>query len=148
MNKVKVLIQGYAKKIESGWLASSTVTLVQSSGKKIIVDPGCNRKKLLEELANNGLKSGDIDFVLLTHNHTDHTLLAGVFVNAKVLTTDEIYDSDNQIEHHNKIPGTDLEIIQSWVILQNTARWSCLLLRGLMLFVAMCFGGWIVKNRK
>ena len=113
MNKVKVLIQGYAKEIKGGWLASSTVTLVQSSGKKIIVDPGCNRKKLLEELTNEGLKSGDIDFVLLTHNHTDHTLLAGVFVNARVLTTDEIYDSDNQIEHHNKIPGTDLEIIQT-----------------------------------
>jgi len=113
MNKVRVLIQGYAKKIEGGWLASSTVTLVQSGGKNVIVDPGCNRKRLFEELASNSLKTGDIDFVLLTHNHTDHTLLAGVFENAKVLNTDEIYDSDNQIAHKNKIPGTDLEIIQT-----------------------------------
>lgn len=113
MNKIKVLIKGYAKKIEDGWLASSTVTLVQSNGKNIIVDPGCNRKKLLEELGNNNLKTADINFVLLTHGHADHTLLSGIFENAKVLTTEEIYDDDNQTEHNNKIPETDLEIIQT-----------------------------------
>ena len=113
MNKVKVLIQGYAKKIKGGWLASSTVTFVQSGGKNVVVDPGCNRKRLLEELEDNGLKPGDVDFVLQTHNHTDHTLLTGVFEKAKVLNTDEIYDGDNQVEHKNKIPDTDLEIIQT-----------------------------------
>lgn len=113
MNKIKVLIQGYARQIESGWLASSTVTLVQSNDKNIIVDPGCNRKKLIEELSNNNLKATDIDFVLLTHSHTNHTLLAGIFENAKVLNPEEIYDGDKQTEHNNKIPGTDLAIIQT-----------------------------------
>ncbi len=113
MNKIKVLIQGYAKEIKNGWLASSTVTLVQSDNKNIIVDPGCNRKKLLEGLAKNDLKPADIDFVLLTHSHRDHSLLAGIFENAKVITPTEIYDDDNQIEQQNKIPGTDLEIIQT-----------------------------------
>ncbi|MBU1877039.1 MBL fold metallo-hydrolase, partial [Patescibacteria group bacterium] len=83
MAKVKVLIRGYAKKIENGWLASSTVTLVQSNDKNIIVDPGCNRKKLVEELLKENLKTTDIDFVFLTHFHTDHTLLTGIFENAK-----------------------------------------------------------------
>ena len=113
MNKVKVLIQGYAKEIENGWLASSTVTLVRANDKNIIVDPGCNRKRLLEELNKNNLKPSDINFVFLTHSHGDHALLAGIFENAKVLTPDEIYDNDNQIEQGNKIPGTDLEIIQT-----------------------------------
>lgn len=113
MNKVKVLIQGYAKEIENGWLASSTVTLVQADDKNIIVDPGCNRKKLIEVLLNNDLKPSDIDFVLLTHSHGDHALLTGIFENAKVLTPDEIYDNDNQVEQENKISGTDLEIIQT-----------------------------------
>ena len=113
MNTIKVLIQGYAKETDNGWLASSTVTLVQTDNKNIIVDPGCNRKKLMEALSDNGLKPSDIDFVLLTHSHSDHTLLAGIFENAKVLTPDEIYDDDNQVEHGNKIPGTDLEIIQT-----------------------------------
>ncbi len=113
MNKIKVLIQGYAKQIKNGWLASSTVTLVQSNDKNIIVDPGCNRDKLIEELSKNNLKTTDINFVLLTHEHTDHTLLAGIFENAKVLTPEEIYNDDNQTEHNNKIPDTDLEIIQT-----------------------------------
>ena len=113
MNKIKVLIQGYAKKIKNDWLASSTVALIKSNEKNVIVDPGCNRKKLVEELSNNNLRLTDIDFVLLTHSHADHTLLAGIFENAKVLTTEEIYDNDKQTEHNNKIPETDLEIIQT-----------------------------------
>lgn len=111
MAEVKILIEGYAKKIENGWLANSTVALIKSNDKNIIVDPGCNRSKLIEALSKNDLKTSDIDFVLLTHTHTDHALLAGIFENAKVLNDTEVYDNDNQIEHNGKIPGTDLEII-------------------------------------
>lgn len=113
MNKIKILIEGYAREIDNGWMASATVTLVQSDGKNIIVDPGCNRKRLIEELKKNNLKTTDIDFVLLTHSHGDHSLLAGIFENAKVLTTEEIYNGDNQVEHGNKIPETNLEIVQT-----------------------------------
>lgn len=113
MAEVKVLIEGYAKRIDNGWLASSSVTLVKSNNKNIIADPGCNRPGLLEELAKQGLKPNDIDFVFLTHNHTDHALLAGIFENARVLNESEIYDNDKQTEHHGRIPGTDLEIIQT-----------------------------------
>ncbi|MDP2864037.1 MAG: MBL fold metallo-hydrolase, partial [bacterium] len=101
------------KQIKYGWLASSTVTFAQSIGKNIIVDPGGNRKKLIEELLKNNLKPSDIDFVLLTHGHTDHILLSGIFENARVLNNEEIYDNDEQVEHNNKIPETDLEIIQT-----------------------------------
>lgn len=113
MNEVKVLIEGYAKEIENGWVASSTVCLITAREKKIITDPGCNREKLLEALENNNLKTADIDFVMLTHSHADHSLLAGIFENAKILTTEEIYNGDHQTEHDNKIPDTDLEIIQT-----------------------------------
>jgi len=113
MAKVKVLIEGYAKQISTGWIASSSVTLVESNSKKLIVDPGCNRKKIINALSDNNLKPQDIDFVLLTHNHTDHILLAGIFEKAKVLNNEEIYDEDKQVEHNNKIPRLDLEIMQT-----------------------------------
>lgn len=112
-NKVIILIKGYAKKIENGWLASSTTTLVKSSGKNLIVDPGCNREQLLKELMDENLKPDDIDFVLITHSHTDHLMLMGIFQNAKVLDDEEIYTNDHQIEHSGSIPGTDLTIIQT-----------------------------------
>ena len=111
MASLKVLIEGYAREVDDGWVASSTATLIHSNGKMIIVDPGCNRPKLLQALGREGLSPGDIDFVILTHNHTDHTMLTGIFDNAKVLNTYEIYDGDHQVEHHNKVPGTELEII-------------------------------------
>ena len=70
-------------------------------------------KKLLEELSNNGLKTSDIDFVLLTHTHTDHAMLTGIFEKAQVLNSEEIYDSDKQLEHGNKIPIKGLAIIST-----------------------------------
>jgi glyoxylase-like metal-dependent hydrolase (beta-lactamase superfamily II) len=113
LDEVKVLIEGYAKKIKHGWLASSTVTLVRSNGRIIIVDPGCNRTKLLEALGKEGLKTSDIDYVFITHNHTDHCMLAGIFENAKLLSWDEIYYDDIQVAHKNAIPGTDLTIVRT-----------------------------------
>jgi glyoxylase-like metal-dependent hydrolase (beta-lactamase superfamily II) len=113
MSKLKVLIEGYAREVKGGWIASSTVTLVQSNDKNIIVDPGCNRAKLIDSLKKENLEIDDIDFILLTHNHTDHTLLSGIFRKAKVLNPEEIYDGDKQIAHDNCIPETDLKIIQT-----------------------------------
>jgi len=110
---IKILVEGYAREIESGWLVTSTAVLVESSGKRVVVDPGCARDKLMLALQKQGLTANDIDFVFLTHNHTDHTLLAGIFNRAKVLTTSEIYDSDRQVEHNDVIPGTELKIIKT-----------------------------------
>lgn len=111
--EIKVLIEGYARKIKTGWVASSTVTLIRAGNKNIIVDPGCNRNKLTLALKRENLKTTDVDFVLLSHNHTDHTLLSGIFEKAKVINTDEIYDNDKQIIHNGNIPGTNLKIIQT-----------------------------------
>ena len=87
MATVKILIEGYAAQIENGWKASSAVTLIESNGKNIIVDPGCNRSRLIQEIADAGLRLGDIDFVFCTHNHTDHVMLAGIFESARVLNS-------------------------------------------------------------
>ena len=113
MNEIKVLIEGYAKEIEDGWTASSTVTLVKSNGKNIIVDPGFNRTKLLDSLKKENLEIKDIDYVFLTHNHPDHAFLAGIFENAKVVDELYIYDKNIITKHGGLIPGTDLKIIRT-----------------------------------
>lgn len=112
---VKVLIEGYARKIENGWVASSTACLVISSGFKIITDPGCNRKKLIEALSRENLSAEDIDYVFLSHGHPDHMMLAGIFANAKYVTYDDqlVDDQDLMIKFDKHILGPHTEIIST-----------------------------------
>jgi glyoxylase-like metal-dependent hydrolase (beta-lactamase superfamily II) len=115
MTEIKILIEGYAKKLPNGWVASSTVCLITSGDKKIITDPGCNRAKLLEAFKKEGLTTGDIDYVFLSHQHPDHILLAGIFENAKFVTYDTnlTYDNDHLTEFNAHSLGDDIEIIQT-----------------------------------
>jgi len=97
----------------AGWLAISTITLVKSNGKNIIVDPGFDREKLLNVLEKEKLKTSDIDFVFLTHGHIDHSLLSGIFKNAKIVDELYVYQKDAIIKHNGIIPGTDLKVIRT-----------------------------------
>lgn len=110
MAEVKVLIEGYANKKE----ASSSTVLVIADGEKIVVDPGTNKPRLIQELSNEGLTSEDIDFVILTHMHFDHAALVGLFTNAMILDNNSTYDLqgrfwDNQIV----IKNVDIEILST-----------------------------------
>ena len=114
MTEVKVLIEGYAKEENDIEFASSTTTLIQKNGLNIIVDPGMDRKLLLKALEREKLSTSDINYVILTHYHLDHSLLAGIFENAKILDNGEIYSWDGKIEsHEGKIPGTNIQIIKT-----------------------------------
>jgi len=114
MAEVKILIEGYARELEEGWSACSTVALIKSDGKLIISDPGCNREKLLKALSKEGLKPEDVDFVFLTHGHVDHSLLAGIFENAKFVTFENLmYDKDLQLEFEDDVLGQDTKIIRT-----------------------------------
>lgn len=116
MNKVKVLIEGYAKKLNKGWMASSTTCLIiNSEGKKIITDPGCNRQRLLLALKKEGLKTSEINYVFLSHCHPDHILLAGIFEKAKYITFDSnlFYNNDLLIEFNKNILGNGIQILET-----------------------------------
>ena len=111
MAEVKVLIKGYAKETDNGWIASSTTTLIEESGKRIIVDPGTNRQLLFSSLRKEGLTTSDIDIVFLSHFHIDHVLLTGIFENALVLDGETIYENDRERTYNGKIPGTNLKVL-------------------------------------
>lgn len=115
MAEIKVLIEGYARQLEKGWVASSTTCLIDAAGKRIVTDPGCNRAKLMSALAKEGLSTRDIDYVFLSHCHPDHTLLAGIFENAKFITFDSnlMYDKDLMLQFDKHILGKDVEIIET-----------------------------------
>lgn len=115
MAEIKILIEGYAKELEKGWVASSTTCLITAENKKIITDPGCNREKLLKALENEDLTTNDIDYVFLSHCHPDHILLAGIFEKAKFVTFDTnlVYDKDLMLKFDKDILGKDIEIIET-----------------------------------
>ena len=113
MAEVKILIDGYAKPLKNGWLANSSVVLIKSNGKNIIADPGFDRKKLLNALKKEKLKASDINFVFLTHGHPDHSVLAGIFENAKIVDELYVYQKDVITKHNGVIPGTDLKVIRT-----------------------------------
>ncbi|PIQ81454.1 MAG: hypothetical protein COZ34_01365 [Candidatus Pacebacteria bacterium CG_4_10_14_3_um_filter_34_15] len=111
MTKFKILIEGYAKKTVDGWLASATTTLIEDSGKKIIVDPGINRELLIKKLKAEGLTPDDIDVVFMTHYHPDHVFLTSVFEKAVICDSDTVYRRDEEKEFEGKLPGTNIEVI-------------------------------------
>jgi len=114
MAEVKVLIEGYVRKEGNSEFASSTTVLIQENGLNIVVDPGMNRGLLLKNLQKENLSISGINYVIISHTHLDHCLLAGIFENATIFDDSNIYDFNGKIgEHNGKIPNTDIEIIKT-----------------------------------
>ncbi|MBU0958375.1 MAG: MBL fold metallo-hydrolase [Nanoarchaeota archaeon] len=86
MAEVKVLVEGIHKMLDDGKMRiGSTVTLIKSN-KNIIVDTGSflDKDQLIEGLNKEGFSVEDIDAVILTHLHLDHTVNTYLFKNAKI----------------------------------------------------------------
>ena len=87
MLEVKILLVGKHDLLsdKSGLHAHSTVTLIKAE-KNIIVDTGSfmDKNNLIQSLEKEGLKPEDIDIVILTHLHLDHSSNTNLFFNAKV----------------------------------------------------------------
>ena len=92
MIKVKILIEGYADfSNPKKWKDNCNVILIESEDKKIIFDPGVDRKKLINSLKKEGLTAKDITHVFISHKHIDHTMLMGIFRKAIVCTGQNHY---------------------------------------------------------
>ncbi|KKR63349.1 hypothetical protein A2210_03420 [Candidatus Woesebacteria bacterium RIFOXYA1_FULL_40_18] len=114
MNKVKVLVEGYAKVNSDGtWDATCSTTLIDTGKLKIIVDPGCDRELLLEALEKEGLKTTDIDYVFISHYHPDHCLLMGIFENATVFDSIQWQKGPVGGETPEVLPETDIRLIKT-----------------------------------
>ncbi|MEP7103428.1 MAG: MBL fold metallo-hydrolase [Candidatus Dojkabacteria bacterium] len=115
MTEYHVLVEGYAHEGENGnFLASPTSVLLLSNGKKILMDPGADRQKLLESLNKLNLKTEDIDLIFLTHYHPDHFLNIRLFPNIEIVDAETIWrDNAEEIASNCKIEGTNIEVIKT-----------------------------------
>ncbi|XP_014477717.1 PREDICTED: metallo-beta-lactamase domain-containing protein 1 [Dinoponera quadriceps] len=85
MYEVIVLFNGYSKKLnETTMDANCTCTLIKGP-KLIIVDTmtAWDRDKLLSALMQHNIMPTDIDYVVCTHGHPDHTGNNNLFTNAE-----------------------------------------------------------------
>ncbi len=55
-------------------------TFIATSKNKILLDAGMNYKYLAEKLESVGTKPSEIDYILLSHTHSDHTAALKTFV--------------------------------------------------------------------
>ncbi len=55
---------------ESGWGFSA---LIQTGNRNILFDTGCDGESLLHNLRSAGVKPEEIDTIVISHNHWDHT---------------------------------------------------------------------------
>jgi glyoxylase-like metal-dependent hydrolase (beta-lactamase superfamily II) len=109
MNTVKVLIKGYAKRLPGGrWDATSTTTLVRSGGKNVIIDPGNFPKDLQAALEKELLQTSNIDWVVSSHSHQDHSRNSKLFGKDKVNNPFLLY---KKIPEELIIPGTQIKVI-------------------------------------
>lgn len=114
MNKVKVLVEGYAHPNADGsYTASPTCTLVESNGKKFLVDPGTNSRKLIEALEKENIKEKDLSFIYLSHYHPDHWLNTRLFSSLDIYDGEICWSDDQEIFYQGKLPEVDVEILKT-----------------------------------
>jgi glyoxylase-like metal-dependent hydrolase (beta-lactamase superfamily II) len=80
----------------------SSTSLILTGENKIIVDPSSkySREKIMKGLENLGLQPKDIDTVVLTHYHLDHTANYNMFKNA------QFFIHGNELKRLGSLAGT------------------------------------------
>jgi N-acyl homoserine lactone hydrolase len=76
--------------------ARSSVTLVISGGKRILIDTGLAGEEpiLIERLARRGLEPSDVNVVINTHEHDDHRGCNHLFLKAEKISPETAREGD------------------------------------------------------
>jgi len=85
MARVDILMQGSGFRTNLVSLGICTIALIREKG-NVLIDTGHfgNRRQILDALKRLGLSSPDVDKVILTHSHWDHSLNLELFENATI----------------------------------------------------------------
>ena len=129
MSGFKILIEGYARTMGSVVFASPTTVLIRDSGLTILVDPGANKRLLLDALEREAITPEQIDIVFVTHHHLDHLLNIRLFPDKEIYDGAAINAYDKMLEYSGNIPNTRIKVIptlghtmEHWSLLMETAR--------------------------
>jgi glyoxylase-like metal-dependent hydrolase (beta-lactamase superfamily II) len=80
-----------------GGRVASTVSLVESGEKLVVIDPGMvsSTSVILDPIRTLGHDPSDVTDVILSHHHPDHTINAALFPNARVHDHWAVYRNDS-----------------------------------------------------
>ena len=98
-------------------------TLIQVNDKNILIDVGFSFKSIVEKLESVNVYPKDVDYVFITHDHSDHisglkTLLNKI--NAKVYIDTRIINRYDYIYNSNKvIPLTDETVLEGNIFVKS-----------------------------
>ena len=87
MSNLDVLTYGFAFTSDQGGLGWSTISLLTTGNRRILIDtgPASRRALLADALRSRNLDFEDVDTVILTHMHWDHCQNTDLFPNARIL---------------------------------------------------------------
>ena len=96
--------------------SSGNCFLIKSDSTNILIDAGVSSKKIIDSLSNFNIDITNIDAILVTHEHTDHTKSLSTLSNkynipiyANKKTWNALNDMNNKILNSNKKTFNDLE---------------------------------------
>ncbi len=104
MPEVKVLVEGTHEMDANEQVNIGATTTLIKSNINIIVDPGSyvNKDKLVSALKKEGLETADIQAVILTHSHIDHTTNIFLFPQARIYNRFKHGDYKGQFQSINE----------------------------------------------
>ena len=86
--------------------SKGNVTYLEIGGKHFLLDAGRNFKYIKEKLASFGVKPTDIDYIVITHDHSDHITALKTLVsktNAGVIISQKIFEQIDDIKDYPNI---------------------------------------------
>ena len=95
-------------------LFGSCVYLIKIKDKNIIIDTGSslNKKELISDLKELKINPSEIDILILTHDHWDHTGNIKLFKNAKIYASKKEFTQDHIIDI-DKLNVKEFQIIHT-----------------------------------
>ena len=95
-------------------------TFVETDDVKLLIDIGMNTKYIKDKLNEIGVRPEEVEYIFMTHTHSDHTGALKTFINKYnpvVVVTQNMYDELESLHGYSKVEITsDAYIVGSTVI--------------------------------
>lgn len=97
-------------------------TFVETDDVKLLIDIGMNTKYIKDKLDEIGVRPEEIEYIFMTHTHSDHTGALKTFINKynpTLVLTQNMYDELEDIHGYAKVEITDETYIVGDTVIDN-----------------------------